>query len=78
MWNFFFKSPLLLLDVWPAVDMQQEICEAEAEQAFFFDRDSLVKLSSNSPAQTLLGCITGLVSDGQCDAKPGKDTEHFG
>lgn len=53
-------------------------CEAEAEQAFFLDRDPPVKLSSNSPAQTLLGCITGLVSNGQCDAKPGKDTEHFG
>lgn len=82
MWNFFFKSPLLLLDVWQAVEIQQcnsrRCCEAEAEEAFFFDRDPPVKLSSNSPAQTLPGCITGLVSNGQCDAKPGQGTEHFG
>lgn len=82
MWNFFFKSPLLLLDVWQAVEIQQcnsrRCCEAEAEQAFFFDRDPPVKLSSNSPAQTLPGCTTGLVSNGQCDAKPGQGTEHFG
>lgn len=50
-------------------------CEAEAEQAFFFDRDPPVKLSKTSPAQALLGCITGLVSNGQRDAKPGKDTD---